>query len=283
MRSIIKIIFVKIKAGLDTFISFLAVLFFSSRSSASKIKKIKPKGKSCYVIANGPSLTKEIDFITNDRELNSILVLNFFCNSKMFFDLQPEYYCISDPLVFNSEDGYLRIPEVLDDFIINMNKVSWPCVLFFPQHFSTSFVLNKINNNNINFCTFNSTPLLGESKIVFNLFKRNLGMPIPESVIISGIFLAINIGYKKIDLFGVDHSWIRDFKVDASNSSSFFLAHFYGASSRTKNDRSVSQFLISQYRLFRSHEVLEHYARVNNITIINNTKDSLIDSYERRN
>ena len=281
MRNFIKVAYVLVFDVIQIFNSVLSVILFSSLTASKKIEKTK-KGGGCFVIANGPSLNEEVDYIKINREINSVLALNFFCNSKLFFGLKPEYYCISDPLVFNSKDGYERIPENIDRFIENFNKVDWNCTLFYPQHFKTSFILDKIKNDKITLRGFNSTPLYGKSKIIFHLFKKNLGMPIPESVIIAGIFLVINMGFKNVELFGVDHTWINDFKVSASNSSSFNLEHFYGSNTRTKSDRSVSEFLISQHRLFKSHEILETYSNYRNSNIINHTQNSLIDSYTKR-
>ena len=282
MRNLIKIVFNLVVYYINIINSLISVFLFTSIFVSRKMKNLKKSG-DCFVIANGPSLNDELDFIKKYRKSNSILVLNFFCNSNLFFSLKPEFYCISDPLVFNSNVGYKKIPDTIDNFIGNMNKVNWDCTLFFPQHFKTSFVLDKIKNENVKFQSFNSTPLYGKSTIVFNLFKKNLGIPIPESVIIAGIFLVINLGFKNIELFGVDHSWITDFKVDSTNSSTFNLKHFYGSNKRYKSDRSISEFLISQHRLFKSHEILEKYSKFRNSNIINHTQNSLIDSYEKRN
>ena len=195
MRNFIKVAYVVVYDFIQIFNSILSVILLSSLTVSRKIKKIK-KGNSCFVIANGPSLNDEIDYIKRNKKHNSLMTLNFFCNSKLFFDLKPEYYCISDPLVFNSNDGYERIPENIDSFVENFNRINWECTLFYPQHFKTSFVLDKIKNDKITLRSFNSTPLYGKSNIIFHLFKKNLGMPIPESVIIAGIFLVINMDLK---------------------------------------------------------------------------------------
>ena len=171
MRNFIKVAYVIVYDFIQIFNSILSVILFSSLTVSRKIKKIK-KGNSCFVIANGPSLNDEIDYIKRNKKHNSLMTLNFFCNSKLFFDLKPEYYCISDPLVFNSNYGYERIPENIDSFVENFNKVDWNCTLFYPQHFKTSFVLDKIKNDKITLRSFNSTPLYGKSNIIFHLFKK---------------------------------------------------------------------------------------------------------------
>ena len=44
---------------------------------------------------------------------------------------------------------------------------------------------------------------------------------------------------------------------------------------------NVYNFFESQARLFKSHKILNEYANSKNIIIINCTKNSFIDSYER--
>lgn len=97
------------------------------------------------------------------------------------------------------------------------------------------------------------------------------------------------MSFKNIHLFGVDHSWVTNLKVYKDNTSSFVLDHFQETvnggnrkDSKQKNDRSVSRFMLTQYRLFRSHEILQKYADFKKVKIINRTQNSFIDSYEKK-
>lgn len=259
----------------------MKILFFSIPSIFKKNKISPLKFKTCIVLGNGPSIKEDLKEIL-DLSLNSeVMGLNFFCNSQEFQEIKPGLYCIADPVIFNSIKGKQILPNALEDFIKNFNKIDWYCELYYPRHFDRKHVLDKIKNPSVRKIPYNSTPLNSNNKLTHLFFKHGLGMPIPESVIIPSIFISINQGFKKIYLFGVDHSWARYLEVDDNNNCSFLLSHFWGNDSRTHSDRGMSDFFLSQHRLFSSHEHLKKYSDYRGMKIINKTKKSLIDSYDR--
>ena len=274
-----------LEAQLRSYISIiqgiLMVLFFSSFKTGRKLKNLKAKQRNCIVIANGPSLDKEINSIIQNRDSSELMALNFFCNTEYFKLLKPEYYCIADPGAFNSKNKNPILQKRIKNFLESFNEIDWECHLFYPHHFDKSIVLDSIKNPLIKKHKYNSVPLSSNSKLIFYLYSRGLLLPIPESVIISSIYLAILLSFEKIHLFGVDHSWIKDFKVNKDNTTSIRLEHFGDSTDDTDNEKSISKFMISQYRLFNSHDVLNTYSKHKNVQIINNTFASYIDSYKR--
>jgi hypothetical protein len=281
-RVLFKLIHKKLTESLNIIKGLFLILFFSSFKTARKMNNIYTQKKNCMVLANGPSLKSELRSILNDRTSYELMVLNYFCLSEYFFQLKPEYYSIADPIVFNSAEGVLKYKSKVDSFIQSLNQVNWTCKFFYPSHFDTSIVIDKINNPFVEKIKYNSTPLSSKSIFIFRLYSKNLLMPVPESVIIPSIFIIINMSFKNIHLFGVDHSWVTDIKVYEDNTSSFMLDHFHGKDSKQKIDRSISEFMLSQHRLFRSHEILQKYANFKKVKIINRTMNSFIDSYERK-
>jgi hypothetical protein len=59
------------------------------------------------------------------------------------------------------------------------------------------------------------------------------------------------------------------------------LPHFYRGSDKTRENRTLSEFLLSQASVFSSHMRLQKYAKAQGNLIINHTPDSYIDAYER--
>lgn len=108
-----------------------------------------------------------------------------------------------------------------------------------------------------------------------------LGITTPESVIISSIAISINLGYSKVSLIGVEHSWVKEIEVDTQNRVSYTLRHFYKGDKVYPSSYTVSEFMSSQHRLFLSHEKIAQYAQFKGVKVINLTKNSLIDAYER--
>lgn len=260
--------------------NILKVISLSTLKSTDVVKAEK-LSSTCLVLGNGPSIRDSINEITRQSFNTDIMALNFFCLSKEFFDIKPNHYCICDPRIFNSHEGFDLIPDKLEGFIRNLNQITWKCNLYYPNHFDEKFVIHQLTNPSIVKIKYNSTPLEGSSRLSHFFYKRNLGMPTSESVIIPAIFISINLNFNKIYLYGVDHTWAKEIEVDNNNSSSFLLKHFWGDDKRSKSDRSISKFFESQHRLFNSHDQLEIYAKSKDIKIINKTDASLIDSYDR--
>lgn len=259
----------------------LKVLIFSRKLKRSNYQRRKQSLENCLVLGNGPSIKESLNEIRQKRLESNIMAVNFFCNSKEFFVLKPEYYCICDPVIFNSTKGLDLLPKQIESFIQNFNKIDWNCTLYFPNHFKEEYVLNRLKNSNINKIKYNSTPINSNTKITNWFYRLNLGMPTSESVIIPAIFLTINNEFNKIYLYGVDHTWAKFIEVDENNNSSFLLEHFWGKDDRTKSDRNISNFFKSQHRLFESHHRLQKYACSKLSLVINKTPNSLIDAYER--
>ncbi|MDC0280902.1 hypothetical protein OAL03_05020 [Akkermansiaceae bacterium] len=287
-RTLFKIFYAKLIEYVNMIKGLFLALFFSSFKASRKMSKMHAQKKGCMVLANGPSLKGNLVHIQNERASCELFVMNYFCLSEYFFRLKPEYYSVADPLVFNSAEGVLKYKSKVNSFIRALNQVDWPCKLFYPSHFDADIVIDKINNAFIEKIKYNFTPLSSESRFIFRLYSKNLLMPIPESVIIASIFIAINMSFKNIHLFGVDHSWLTDFRVYENNTSSFTLDHFQEAvnggnrkDSKQENDRSVSDFMLSQHRLFRSHEILQRYSEFKKVKITNKTLNSFIDCYEK--
>lgn len=284
MRNKIKSIYFFTINLVDTIISCMAILIFSSFTVATRFKKSfsnRKESDRCSVMGNGPSLD---DFLKNDRTTyarKNLIAVNFFCNSHKFQIIKPNFYVISDPSVFNDD---LEINHLADKIILlltNMSKVNWNIILFVPFRFRKTEFVKKIRSEFVEVNFYNDTPVKGFKKIMHFIYKNNLGMPISESVIISAIFIAINLKFSEIQLFGVDQSWLKDVRVDKDNSVSIGFDHFNGEVNRVKVNTDLTDFLLSQARLFNSHRLLKYYSEVRNIKIINMTKDSFIDSYDK--
>ena len=259
----------------------LLVFLFSSLRVSIKLKRLQIWHESCMVLVNGPSLKNQINYIKSNRLTNELLAVNFFCNSDTFWELKPSLYCVADPLVFNDSEVNAVIQKRLEEFVTNFNAIDWNCRLFYPAHFSRDSILDLVDNPFVIKTPYNFVPVSGKSAIIQWLYSSGLALPTPESVVIPAIYLPITLGFKSLFLFGTDHSWIRDFRVNSDNTSSFGLDHFTGPESHTPNDRSVSQFMLSQYRLFDSHDSLRRYSDTMKCNIQNATLESFIDVYQK--
>jgi hypothetical protein len=106
--------------------------------------------------------------------------------------------------------------------------------------------------------------------------------------LIPAIYLAINTGFKRIVLFGADHSWHEEIKVDDSNSVTVNHEHFYD-----KQDVRLPMYKLDgkKYFLhdifrklhyaFKGYFILNNYAGYMSAKIQNASSRSYIDAFEK--
>ena len=264
---------------INSFMSLISVMFFSSISSNRQIKDLLTDDSECYVLGNGPSLN---DILVNNIDLiqgRVLFAVNFFCNTDYFEALKPQYYVVIDPSFFtvgaeNNEQ------QNFDRFTKRLNGVSWKMAVFVPHQFKRSPVLRDLNNPNLNLVFINTTPVKGLERVNYFLYNRGLGMPMPQTVINAAIFIAIRMRFKKVHLLGTDQSWLRGMFVDEHNIVRSELTHFYPAKIDIRPP-SLSNLLITQYNVFYGHEQLQKYSVYCESEILNHVRDSYIDAYRK--
>jgi hypothetical protein len=115
-------------------------------------------------------------------------------------------------------------------------------------------------------------------------------MPDIKTVANLAIFIGLNRGYSKINIYGVDHTFFNDLEIDDKNQLCSVENHFYKKGNSImkplkRNDNNeiwkISDFLVSTGGMFKSHDQLNEYAKYLKVMIINHTSCSMIDSYER--
>ena len=108
----------------------------------------------------------------------------------------------------------------------------------------------------------------------------------------NGEFIGILLGYKRIDLYGVDHTLLDGLCVDDNNRLCRIKSHYYDTTpsapepiyvNATNPPRpySMHTYLAETAELFRGHEVLRDWAEAEGVRIINHSRGSMIDAYER--
>lgn len=263
---------------METIISLLSVCFLSSFSTARKFKKlnVNKKNDSCYILGNGPSLKEELD---KNIELfcnNDVIVINTMCKSPVYKVIKPKFYILLDPIIFDSKWSEY---DVVVDSLLNTD---WEMILFLPinlcpKKYHSIFTANP----HLKIVFFNYTRIVGFSNITFFLYKHNLGMPYLRNVMTQAIMCAINKGYKKVFLYGADHSWTRDLDADENNRIFIKDKHFYEADvKRYLPVGMYREYLYQHYVTFLSHHIMNKYSKYRGTRIINKTKFSFIEDYE---
>lgn len=243
----------------------------------------------CVILANGPCLTKDLQINSSFISSKKKFCVNFFAISKEYETLKPEYYILAAPEFWlpKTSDYFRQKKEELINSLIN--KTEWKIILLIPfQAKGSDFHKRVSTNNNIHFVFYNITPVEGIKSISQFLFKLNLGMPRPHNVLIPSIFLALNLGFKKITIFGADHSWHEEIKIDDTNKITVNHEHFYDGQivrlpmyKLDGKEYYIHDIFRKLHFAFKGYFVLRDYSQHLNAKTLNASSKSYIDAFER--
>jgi hypothetical protein len=288
MNNILKNIYLLSRDSLMFIIFLVKLIVFKSFNNPIK----KDNSGSVTVLANGPSLKEIIPFLTSEEEFknNDFVVMNFFAFDDVFFQIKPKHYCFVDPMFFYENH---QIENVKKLFTILEDKVDWHMNIYIPKisKYRNFNAFSGITNKNINILRINVINYEGYEYFRNFFYKKGLATPFMAGVAILAIYIALNSGYSKINVYGVDHNYFDNLCINESNELCGKETHFYDKEVvllkpmlRSDNSKvwKVSDFILEKWTLFKSHDLLADYAKYLNAVIINCTKRSMIDSYYRK-
>ena len=245
------------------------------------------------ILGNGPSLGEQLPCLIERREWEQtdVMAVNFFALGEEFLVLRPKYYVISDPMFFRRAGRSERVENL---YCALAEKVKWPMTLYVqyynPERFD--YVEAIGHNPMIRIVPFHTTVFHGFRSVEFWCYRRGLGSGNFGTVVQNGEFIAMLLGYRTIDLYGVDHTLLEGLTVDDENRLCRVQSHYYDSAPKpptpiyvnaTQPPRpyTMSSYLAETAELFRGHEVLRDYAEAQGVRILNRTRGSMIDAYER--
>lgn len=291
MKQLLKKIYLLLIQISKTVVSIICVFIFNNNKVQKKIRTIKKgrNGRAISILANGPSIK---NIITNRKYLlqdTDILALNYFGNTDSFFKLKPQYYILLDPAYFDSnitvksEQGEKSDSSQEKLLMENFMKIDWNMILFIPY---TKQALKRkdtyMNNSHIHVVFYHATRVVGFEKFQNWMYRHNQGIPSSRNVIIPAMMLMANIGYKKIYLYGTEFSWTRTMDIDPKNGMMFFNdGHFYSKSEiRYFGKGGYKWWLEAIVEMLGATEIVERYAKSQDVHIINRTIGSFIDAFD---
>lgn len=237
--------------------------------------------KCCCVLGTGPSLNDDFENERVRTEEVDIMCVNMFCTSPLFKTLKPRFYFIIDGAYFapKTERHKQMVKTIIDVF----NDVDWDMYLFVSNStVSGGNLLKSINNPNIMIKRLNSAEFGGFVGMQRWVYCHRLGMPRCQTVINFALCAAINMGYDNIYLYGADHTWTRDLFVDEDNVVCYGDRHVYNKDlTVVKKEGTFARLLDAFSNMFKSHYMIEEYAKSVGIKIWNCSSDSFLDAYER--
>ncbi len=276
--------------GINLLISLVRILILS-RFTIHLPKNEATTDSSCVILANGPSLKQSLQNDLNFMLKHKILAVNNFVYSDYYEQLKPSYYVLNAPEYFMEKGPTPLHAEIREKVYSGLvSRTTWPIFIFVPTVAAeTNFWKKRLaQNKNISIVYYNSTPVEGWFTIVKHLFKWNLGMARPHNVLIPSIFVALNMGFKKLYVFGADHSWHEELKVSDDNRMVVNHEHFYDQSQQVYamykldgQEYKIHDAFRKLYLAFKGYYVIREYASDLNAEIYNASAKSYIDAFAR--
>lgn len=231
------------------------------------------------ILANGPSLKDNLDQINFTQ--GEFSVVNDFYKSPYYQKIKPQYHVLMDPL-------YFRKNEDIKPFV---DSVHWDMKLIVPYYaWKGVNMLRNMPNKHIEVIPCNMVSYNGFECFRNWIYQQGLAMPKAQNVLVASIFAGINMGYKEIRLYGVDHSWTESIRVNDKNEVCLTDSHFYDTEEvnllpwhkASGEQYKMHEVLRDLAQMFDSYHQLRKYADFRDCKIVNCTKDSFIDAFNRR-
>ncbi|MBD1215352.1 MAG: hypothetical protein H9534_22095 [Dolichospermum circinale Clear-D4] len=220
------------------------------------------QGNRCFILATGPSINDQnLKLLKNEF---CIAVSNFYLHPD-FRLIDPQYYCIAPWHPPHNIENYLQLLKEIGD-------ISKKCSFFLGIN-----EYARVTQNNIlldHDVYYHNTSAIKLDKDV------DLCLPVlpPMSVTIMALQSAIFMGFSEIYLLGCDHDSILNY------SGKFANQHFY-PEEKAKLITDISTLfkgeLLNYIRLWNQYEMLNTIAQSKNIKILNATKRSLLDVFDK--
>ena len=277
----------KLKNILEYIGDFVLLLLFYIRYVSNRCVKFPLKGgnlKSISVLGNGPSLKAFIE--THNVLDKDAICVNFSPLTDAFYVIRPKYLVLIDPEFYNvSNESVMSLSEAI------RTKVTWEVTIITTKaHLQKAASL--YGGKNIRFESLPQIPFEPRTKRFIEyrnrMFRKGITMPSAQNVAIAAIFMAINSGYKQVNLYGLEHSWLKDTYVSENNIPCLKDEHYYGtqdvpwAFNSDGTPWKLYQLMEALGLVFKGYIDLQVYADyLGDVKIINKTKGSWIDAFER--
>jgi len=246
-----------------------------------------------HVIGNGPSLasTLKSEVALGALTANACFCVNNFSSSEFYRILKPKYYALFDPNFWRQDLDDTYRQEIMGRYRQITRDTEWSMRLFIPFAAKGSPSLVPLADNpNIEVRYVNNSIVRARTRVLYYMYKRNLAMPIVQNVLVAAVFLAMNLGYRKIYLHGADHTWTRDLELREDNIVCIRQPHFYDTSQvdlvpwlkEPQTPFKMDEILFALSRMFAGYRELADYASYRSANIYNCSRGTFIDAFERR-
>lgn len=225
------------------------------------------------IVLNGPSVNRTIHYL--DKDKTDIMMANYAPLTPLYKDLNPQYVCIADSYFKKNTKRNRMLWEELEK---TKNKVT----IFLPHYLKRQgfFSAKGLTVRYI----FSPMGIRKYDGFSYRLLEKNLLAPIYYNVAIMCIYVGIQLGYKKINLYGADEDFMKELSVDKNNKVMRESVHYYGKETFCENTLhkfDMEMMMYMAYMTFNGLKKMKQYAEKENVKIVNMSDSSWIDFFKR--
>jgi hypothetical protein len=232
-------------------------------------------GKRCFIIGNGPSISKmDIFKLQNEYTIS----VNSMTISKEFEIIKPKFHVLVDSTRFDK--NIVPMYENMQNFKNLSHKPRY----VFPIKFRNYILENKFDDG------LEITYVMANNNFE-NIKDIDISKTIPpyQNVLNAALSFAISLGFSEIFLIGFEMTGF--IKTYNENDSFDVGGHFY-ESNNTKESEYIknlqtarsNEFLLSAYaKVFKLLKLQNDYAKSKGIKVYNATIGGTLDMFERVN
>ena len=161
---------------------------------------------SVVILGNGPSLAEDLPRLIarGEHTAKDVMAVNYFALDERFTTVRPAYYVLSDPMFFRDSVCRDRVAELYRTLA---EKVTWPMNLYVQYYNPERFDYRAaLPNPNIRIVRFHTQVYRGFRGVEFWLYRHGLGSANFGTVVQVCEYVALLLGYKTLELYGVDHT-----------------------------------------------------------------------------
>jgi len=277
----------------DCFYAFILCVYqFKRIFFSNKIKRVNNKFDKAIVLANGPSLKKDIEAVLDLRKSAHVYAVNYFAVTNFFRLVKPEYYLLSDRAYWSNEVSQ-EFKDDTEEIFNELVKVDWKLTVICPKA-GYKFISKRLQNNpqiTVESMYQSHLDIKNPSLYVF-LMRLGVATPYFINALVIEIWHALNAGYKNIRIYGADFTLFKEYYVDQeSNQIYSTFSHYYKNSNAQSNAlhrygpsnrKMMHQRLLQQSQAFNQIYLMSILAKKKNMSLLNCSSTSFIDSLVRR-
>jgi len=228
------------------------------------------KGGRCFILGNGPSLSK-VDVALLKDEIT--FTVNDLYYKEDFSKINTTYHVFADPYYFTELEGILE----------KLMEKSNPLGVFIEGSGYKEILQNQLQQKYPIYVYSNGIEIEDIKLVPIDLCKL---LPYYCTVVQSAISIASYMGFTEIYLLGCDCTGILNFidRIQRQEIKNYaYRLPEMELLKQKSNSISCEHMFFEWHHIFKSYRLLNSFMKEKNITIINLTENSILDAIEKGN